>query len=499
MSKYFFFYDESEHSRKLSYETINADNFKPDFVVAMIGFRTESLDNLKSQFMELEAKYKEFYCVKELKSEIIKEKKFRFGLKTLKKNDLNFINDIFTFISNNDIKIFISVQNKIEFIIDQLLKDYHNDVFLDADLFRYTVTKIINVYYPKNVINSIYSDAESFTNELKKFCNTLLEHNKNLEHKEEENNAIMQLLDILDKASKDLKINWEYNFAFSGFSNFIIEHNCDVEILYIDKEGIGNTLAAAKKSGFENSIEVDSNDNFGIRIADFVAGTISRFIINITKQTRYTSIDDAKNIKLLDEQWFNLSKDMFECYKTLKKAIVGTHISFYKYTNSLYTDHFLYFISLLNYIDKFDDFQSFIKDKTIYHSFELNNVALKNLYEKFDSMRSKLKLQPVNTGNIEFYINGKGAICYFDYNRHEYLLIKNGSTKYHVLSVGLFGKFEKACVTIRTESGPVLYLLPDQLLPWAFDMVALANAGMDLFPSDVIFTFVKGKYYVDLD
>ena len=108
-------------------------------------------------------------------------------------------------------------------------------------------------------------------------------------------------------------------------------------------------------------------------------------------------------------------------------------------------------------------------------------------------------MQPVNAGNKEFYINGKGAICYFDYNRHKYLLIKNGSTKYHVLSVGLFGKFEKACVTIRTESGPVLYLLPDQLLPWAFDMVALANAGMDLFPTDVIFTFVKGKYYVDLD
>lgn len=499
MVKHTFFYDESEHSRKISYDTVRDKNFEPNFVVAIVGCQTDSLEELESKYIELERAYKKFYSVDELKNNIIKVKKYKYGLNSFKKNDLNLITEVFSFINDNDFKVYISVNNKIEFIVNQLLKEYKNDLFIDADLFRYIVTKILNVYFPQNVIQVIYLDSNKFKTELKNFCLMLLNNNKNLPHKELENETINQLLIILNETSHDFDINWDYSFAFSGFKNFIIENKYEVTSLYIDQEGNGSTYFAAIEEGFIKTVEADSASNFGIRIADFVAGTISRFIINIAKQTRYTSIDDAKNIKLLDEQWFNLSKDMFECYKTLKNAIVGTHRSFYKFTNSLYTDDFLCFISLLNYIDKFDDFQSFIKDKTINHSLELNNLALKNLYEKFDSMRSKLKLQPVNAGNKEFYINGKGAICYFDYNRHKYLLIKNGSTKYHVLSVGLFGKFEKACVTIRTESGPVLYLLPDQLLPWAFDMVALANAGRDLFPTDVIFTFVKGKYYVDLD
>lgn len=203
-----------------------------------------------------------------------------------------------------------------------MLKDYENDLFIDADLFRYVVTKMLNVYFPRNLIKSIYHDINNFKNELRKFCLDLLTKNKNLPHKEIENEAINQLLIILDETSNDFKINWDYTFAFSGFKSFINENRYEVSTLYIDKEGSGNTYSAAIEEGFLNSLEIDSTNNFGVRLADFVAGTISRFIISIANEINYSSINDSMNLKLLSNMWFDLNKETFVCYKILKKFLL---------------------------------------------------------------------------------------------------------------------------------------------------------------------------------
>ena len=169
MVKHTFFYDESEHSRKISYDTVRDKNFEPNFVVAIVGCQTDSLEELESKYIELERAYKKFYSVDELKNNIIKVKKYKYGLNSFKKNDLNLITEVFSFINDNDFKVYISVNNKIEFIVNQLLKEYKNDLFIDADLFRYIVTKILNVYFPQNVIQAIYLDSNKFKTELKIF------------------------------------------------------------------------------------------------------------------------------------------------------------------------------------------------------------------------------------------------------------------------------------------------------------------------------------------
>lgn len=498
MVEYVFFYDESEHSRKISFDTVKSYNFEPNFVVAIVGCQTNSLEELESKYIELEKDYKDFYSVDELKSNIIKEKKYKYGLNSFKKTDLNLITDLFSFINDNDFKVYISVNNKIEYIVNQLLKEYKNDLFIDADLFRYIVTKILNVYFPQNVIQAIYLDSNKFKTELKNFCLMLLNNNKNLPHKELENEAINQLLIILNETSHDFDINWDYAFAFSGFKNFIIENKYEVASLYIDQEDNGTTYSAAVEEGFIKTVEADSNNNFGIRIADFVAGTISRFIISIASEINYSSLDDAKNLKLLSSKWFEINEETFTCYKILKKVIVDLNKSWFKLNYSHYSDHFLYFVTLLNYFDKYVNFELYLNDQKVNHSVELNNMVLQELFEKIKLIRSKLKIEPVKPINPKSYVNQKGAICYFDYNIHDYLPIKEGQSNYHVLSVGFFGKNEKACATVETENGPVMYLLPDQLMSWSFDMVALANRGIKLFPSDVIFSCINGKYYVNL-
>lgn len=88
LEKYVFFYDETEHSRSITYEIINAENFEPNFVVAVVGCPVNSLEYLNDKYVDLESSYKTFYSVEELKSGIIKKNKYRYGLQTFAEPDL---------------------------------------------------------------------------------------------------------------------------------------------------------------------------------------------------------------------------------------------------------------------------------------------------------------------------------------------------------------------------------------------------------------------------
>lgn len=46
MSKYSFYYDESEHSRKISYTTISASNYYDNFITMIVGWADGKADIL---------------------------------------------------------------------------------------------------------------------------------------------------------------------------------------------------------------------------------------------------------------------------------------------------------------------------------------------------------------------------------------------------------------------------------------------------------------------
>ena len=47
MSKYNFYYDESEHSRKINYQTVSASNYYDNFVTMVVGWSAEKDDILQ--------------------------------------------------------------------------------------------------------------------------------------------------------------------------------------------------------------------------------------------------------------------------------------------------------------------------------------------------------------------------------------------------------------------------------------------------------------------
>lgn len=45
MSKYKFYYDETEHSRKINYSTVSAENYYDNFVTMIVGWSSEKNQN----------------------------------------------------------------------------------------------------------------------------------------------------------------------------------------------------------------------------------------------------------------------------------------------------------------------------------------------------------------------------------------------------------------------------------------------------------------------
>ena len=51
-------------------------------------------------------------------------------------------------------------------------------------------------------------------------------------------------------------------------------------------------------------------------------------------------------------------------------------------------------------------------------------------------------------------------------------------------------------ITISNEDNPICYRLPEELSDWALTAIGMANMGGNLFPSQVVFTKEKNRYFI---
>lgn len=99
--------------------------------------------------------------------------------------------------------------------------------------------------------------------------------------------------------------------------------------------------------------------------------------------------------------------------------------------------------------------------------------------------------------NADFIINKKGAVVFKDESKQPVLEIPEGSIIKTVLSVGISKTF-KPMVTIQEKDGAICYILPGWYSAWCQTCVVMATNGMNVFPSDVKFSFINGKYSADI-
>lgn len=205
MSKYNFYYDESEHNRKINYKTVSASNYYDNFVTMIVGWSVEK-DDILQRHAAFETKYADRKDRNgEIKSTMLQQKQFKYGFASLNRQNIQFVND-FLSLFDEDIHIYFSVSSKIEYLVLQVFQWYRNSFLIDADLMKYSITKALVTYRPQKPIKCLYESPEDFLKELKKFFRDRIEYNKNNpELKQAETMAFQEVLLVLDEISDALE------------------------------------------------------------------------------------------------------------------------------------------------------------------------------------------------------------------------------------------------------------------------------------------------------
>ncbi len=423
MSKYNFYYDESEHSRKINYKTVSASNYYDNFVTMIVGWSAEKNDILQ-QHAAFETRYADRKDRNgEIKSTMFPQKQFKYGFASLNKQNTQFLND-FLSLFDEDIHIYFSVSSKIEYLVLQLFQGYRNSFLIDADLMM----------------------------------------------------------------------------SFDGFNKYLQEKDIQNYSLIIDKEGESKeeskTLKSAREIGLNNSDEANSTNHPGLRMADMMAGIISKLLKGLCDSLRYQSLDESINKKILDVGWFCLNEFQLELYKKLYRLICEWQPAWYKSYSGIYSDDLVVFNALLNFMNHFESVEQ-LRANIDMQGEQFNAFACGQLARYFDQRRCKLPIEPVIPFDEESYLNQRGGKIQFDSRKQRLLPLHKGSQIFDVLSVGVDQKFTPT-VTILKDGESECFRLPNELSEWVCSVIGMAAMGMNLFPAKVIFSNVNERYYADI-
>lgn len=391
--KYNFYYDESEHSRRITLSTIQGETYYDNFITTIVGWSSDKEKEVTEKYTLFEEKYAERKRKGELKSETFKINQFKYGFASLNKSNIELMNDFFD-VFDDEFYIYLCMASKIEFIILQIFKNYHNNFIVNMDAIKYSIVKTILVYRPKDVINNMYNNPEAFVNSLISFFEKRIKINKkNIKLKKQENETFENIILILKDVEPPVSINWDYQISFTGFKYFLESKKIDDYNLILDNEGKAGekskTLCATKKAGLRNCIELDSKERFGIRIADMLAGIIGKLMksISYALHKEENNVNVIKN--LLDEKWFCLNENQFQLYKKLFHIIFEVNNDWYKIFSGNYSDDIVCFLGLLEYMNHFKTSEDIKKDFNMHPEY-CNACMCKHLETHFKQMHNNL-------------------------------------------------------------------------------------------------------------
>ena len=266
----------------------------------------------------------------------------------------------------------------------------------------------------------------------------------------------------------------------------------------LDREGNEkHTLNAAIDVGLENVTEEDSKEYVGIRMADMLAGLISRLMHSLRDALTGNYQNGEIKKTLLDSGWFAVNQRQLNLYKKLYQVVCVNNDHWYKTYAGIYSDDLVSFVALLQFMNYFSNAEEMRKNNLDMQPEYYNAFVYERLQERFGIMRNKLPIDPITKDDKEYFYNRKGAKVYKDINRQKVLPLKNGRNEYFVLSVGVM-KNGVPVVTVLENENSVCYRLPAEYGGWAMTMVGIANMGETLFPDEIVFTVDNGKYYVDI-
>jgi hypothetical protein len=488
MKHFNFYYDETEHSRKINHRTVSASNYHDDFIAAAVGWDKLDESDIEEKFHTFEEKYSRRMVGNELKSTTIKQSQLTYGFASLSKSTAALMNDFFD-LFDESVFVYLSAFSKTEYIVRQVFSGYENSPFIDMDLLKYSVTKAIVTYRPEEVIQSLYAGPEKFLESLRDFLRQKIEEDSvNIDLKHREIEQFVCILLLLENAEPIKTFDWDYGPTLATLKAFIQEKSICEYSLIIDREA--RTAESARNLGFEHVSEGNSKELFALRMADLLAGIAAKLMKALAKALKYRNPADEVRKKLLDVGWFKLTEERLAIYKKLHRIVMQSNNAWHKVSSGVYSDNLICFTTFLSFVDNFSSPKDIQDDLPMMPEY-FNAAACAALESHYAIVRDTLPAIPTNSDNSEYFFNQRGGKEYFDVNRQPYLEVGSRAHTYNVLAVDV--RNGKALVTLEEDDKVACYALPDKLYSWAETLVDFASSGVGLFPEKVTFTPINGE------
>lgn len=405
--KYKFYYDESYHdpaiTQKDGVQNIDLEDASVYFTLCIVGISSDKLEDFISEYTLLENKYKKKIGVNEsdeFKGSTFKAKYFKWGLAGIRKDYLYFYKDLFKLLSTYDVIINISIVNKFELLVRKLLGDNlkHSEKFWKN--FVYAFSKFFNTHKTEKLVKLIHTDNVKVSDVLREIniiFDDVIEKMQGYELKRREVNVAKEIKYILSNYKIEFNIRDKYQrnytYSLSGFKALMDELSISSYDIDLDIDGKGKRinkvimsaealLPCAKITG------VDSKQNQGIRVADFVSNLMGRLIKSIEKQLNLNRKEieedgDYNKLNLINENWFNIDKDEFECYRTIGKFFSDRSSLYWTTFTGVYNDEVLVIFTIFQYFCDFYDYDEYKKTPIGDHAKKINKIVVEKLSEQF--------------------------------------------------------------------------------------------------------------------
>lgn len=400
-----FYYDESYHdlsiTQKDGIQNINTKNTSTYFVVSFVGVEEDKTNDFLNKYQVLEQEYKNLIGQKEdheFKGTIINSKNYNKGFSTMRKVFIRFYTKFFDLLDKYSVIINISTISKFEIVVSRIFIKYIIELgnFYDDEEvynFIYGTVKFLEQHKTEKLVKLMHSDeynSKELLLEIKKIINYVLETRLNFELKNRECNFACLLDQQINNIEKNLNIEekykWDYYFSFDGFKNLLNELNIRSENIYLDIDGKGDRtqkIYDTAISMFPNATieRFESKDNLGIRISDFISNLIGRFIKVIDdectdKQKKIEENADFNKKILLDEEWFNLDEEAFDCYRKIGEFFNNRSKIYWTTHMGAYDDIPVVVYSLFQYFYEQNNYEDFKKVSSLEHCEKLNNIIV---------------------------------------------------------------------------------------------------------------------------
>lgn len=387
---------QSSFKISVPFDTVNKLSYGND---NMHSYVANIIDIEETDYINIEHEYKEIvkeYLLtrpqlkmslekkgKELKGLDILKSNFKFGIASMKTNEIKFYTKVLDLLLKYDVKNLLFMISKMSVITSSRLIEFF--YFLDLNkkispfFIKYIITKYAEIEASEEVIKAFLDRSVSTKDILKliqKDMHDFIKRNQNIVRTTLEVESYKQIIMAINIAlqsknaflESNLPISFDWNKVKWAFDLWLTEQNFnDSETkwwLFLD-EGIPKELLSDLCF---DKIESDCNSKnyIGLQITDVLVVLIGKLISQLNQDTRY---DFAKpnTPKLVNKGYFCLSKEQYELFVKLNQFILSKNRK-YGFINDTYFDDSVLLQSYIEHIASYNSYEEYAEVEETTHS-----------------------------------------------------------------------------------------------------------------------------------